>query len=44
MSFADLKSSKNNLSKLIAAAGEASDQKATTKSYVDDRIWKTYCR
>lgn len=40
MSFADLKSSKNNLSKLIAAAGEASDQKATTKSYVDDRIWK----
>ena len=40
MSFADLKNSKNNLSKLIAAASEASDQKATTKSYVDDRIWK----
>lgn len=41
MSFNDLKNKKNQLSKLIAAASDAGDQKsAATKSYVDERQWK----
>ena len=39
MSFADMKKNKNQLSKLIAAASDSGEQK-TTKSYVDDRMWK----
>lgn len=40
MSFEALKRNRaNDLSRLVAAAGDT-DQKATTKSYVDDRQWK----
>lgn len=40
MSFEALKRNRaNDLSRLVAAAGDT-DQKATTKSYVDERQWK----